>query len=63
MQVNGFYVSFMEGKYDPMRHLSNWEVADKLLAIQSSMADLDVNWDYMYGIFDIDKGFGWSVYE
>lgn len=54
---------FLEGKFDPMRYLGNWEVANRVLQIQASMEDLNPNWDYLYSLFDLDKGFGTSVYE
>jgi len=63
LEPKGPTTDFMEGRFDPMQHLDNWLVADKVLAIQNSMADLAVDWDYMYSLFDISKGFGSSVYE
>lgn len=54
---------FLEEKFDPMRQLPLWEMSDKIIAIQESMIALDISWDYMYSLFDIDKGFGTSVYE
>ncbi len=54
---------FLEGKYDPYRYLDMHRMADKMWAIQQAMVDLDVNWDYLYNLFDLDKGFGQSVYE
>lgn len=54
---------FWEGHYDPMRQLSNWDIADKVLAIQQSMTDLEISWDYLYSLFDLQKGFATSIYE
>ncbi len=54
---------FMEGKFDPYRELSNWQIADKQMAIEQSMTDLNINWDHLYSLFDINKGLGVSIYE
>lgn len=54
---------FLEEKFDPMRHYSLWEMSNKMIAIEKSMQALDISWDYMFSLFDIDKGFGTSVYE
>jgi hypothetical protein len=54
---------FMEGYFDPLRQYDSFDIADRILAIQDSMKDLQLHWDYVYGLFDIDKGFGTSVYE
>lgn len=54
---------FLEGKHDPMRYLSNWEITDKILDIQRSMSELEISWDYLYSVFSINKGFGTSEYE
>ena len=63
VQPKGPTTDFMEGKFDPMRHLSLWDISDRILQIQATMEDLDVNWDYLYSLFDLDKGLGTSVYE
>lgn len=52
---------FMEGYYDPMRYYDNWLIADKLMAIEHAMTDMDISWDYMFGL--LNKGFGTSIYE
>lgn len=62
-EPKGPTTDFIEGKFDPTRVLSSFDVADRLLAIQASMKDLEPHWDYVYSLFDIDKGFGTSVYE
>lgn len=54
---------FLESKYDPYRYMNTHDLADKIMAIEQSMMDLEVNWDYTYSLFDIDKGFGTSIYE
>ncbi len=66
-EPKGPTTDFLESKYDPYRQLPNWEIADKIIAIQKSMTDLNVvgslSWDYLYGLFDLDKGFATSIYE
>jgi hypothetical protein len=62
-EPKGPTTDFLEAKYDPYRQLSNWDVANKVLDIQRSMADLELSWDYLYGLFDLDKGFATSIYE
>jgi hypothetical protein len=52
---------FLEGYYDPYRHYDNYAIANKVLAIQLSLEDLDISWDYMYGI--LSRGLGTSIYE
>lgn len=54
---------FLEGKFDPMRQYPLWEMSDKVVAIEQSMMGLEISWDYLYSLFNIDKGFGTSVYE
>lgn len=57
----GPMTDFMEGYYDPMRHYDNYQIADKILAIQQSLGDMDISWDYMYRV--LNRGFGTSIYE
>lgn len=52
---------FMEGYFDPEKYYDNWMVANKVLAIQQTMVDMDINWDYMYRL--LNRGLGGSVYE
>lgn len=52
---------FFEGYYDPMRYLSFEETTNKIRAIEQSMTDLMVNWDYLYGLFD--QPLGYTRYE
>lgn len=54
---------FLEGCFDPIRQLDSFDVADRILAIQDSMKDLNLKWDYVFSLFDYDKGFGTSVHE
>lgn len=54
---------YLEGRYDPMRYLGLFDVADRVLAIQRSMTDSRISWDYLYGLFDFDRPFGTSIYE
>lgn len=63
VQPKGPTTDFMEGKFDPMRHLSLWDISDRMLQIQQTMEDLDVNWDYLYNLFSLQKGLGTSNYE
>ncbi len=53
---------FLEGRFDPTRHYDNEKIVTKLLAIQDSLEDLDLNWDYMYGLW-INKGLGQGTFE
>lgn len=62
-EPKGPTTDYLEGKFDPMRELDLFSVADRVLAIQQSMKDLNLSWDYMYGLYDIDKGLGSSIYE
>lgn len=52
---------FFEGKYDPTRYLSFEETTNKVRAIEKSMTDLMVNWDYLYSLFD--QPLGYTKYE
>lgn len=63
VEPKGPTTDFMEGKWDPYRQLSNWNIADKILDIQQSMTELNIPWDYLFTLFDINKGFGRSVHE
>lgn len=62
-EPKGPTTDFLESKYDPMRQLDNWSIADKILDIEQSMRDLEISWDYLYGLFSLNKGFATSVYE
>lgn len=62
-EPKGPTTDFMEEKFDPFRQLSNWQIADKILDVQQSMTELQLSWDYLFTLFDLEKGFGKSVYE
>ena len=62
-EPKGPTTDFLEGRFDPTRELGLFDVADRVLVIQDSMKDLNLTWDYMYGLYDIDKGFGTSINE
>ena len=59
-EPKGPTTDFMEGKFDPAREYNLFAVADRVLLIQSYMESSykGLVWDYMYGLFDIDKGLG-----
>lgn len=52
---------FMEGRFDPMRYLPLFEMADRVLAIERTFTDRQISWDYLYSLFN--KGLGTGVYE
>ena len=52
---------FFEGHYDPTRYLPLEQMTNKIRAIEKSMTDLRINWDYLYGIFT--QPLGYTVYE
>jgi hypothetical protein len=62
-EPKGPTTDFLEGRFDPMRQYTQEQMADRILEIQDSMAYLQLNWDYMYGLFDINKGLGEGQYE
>lgn len=49
---------FLEGRYDPQRYLGLVEVANQIMNIQALMGKSGLDWDYMYGLFGINKGYG-----
>lgn len=51
---------FMEGKFDLEREWDNHSVADRIMLVQSYMQSTyqSLQWDYMYGLFSINKGLG-----
>lgn len=54
---------FLEGYYDSFRYYDNWHIANKIMAIQMTFEDMDINWDYMYGLAGFNRGLGTSAYE
>lgn len=51
---------WMEGKYDPYRELCAYDVADRILLVQSYMSSSykNLQWDYVYSLFSLNKGLG-----
>lgn len=62
-EPKGPTTDFLEGAFDPYREYLPNEIADRILEIQNSMKYLQLQWDYMYSLYDLDKGFGTGVYE
>lgn len=48
---------FMENRHDPLSKLSVWDTAICMTNIQRTFESMDLDWNYVYGAFDIDKGF------
>lgn len=44
----GPMLDYQEGKYDPERHLSFWDMTLQVASIQNHFKDLNMSWDYFY---------------
>jgi hypothetical protein len=49
---------FMEGKQDPLSTLTVWEIADSIMYMQDWLRRNRLYYDYMWGLFDVEKGIG-----
>lgn len=47
---------FLAGKYDPSLHYNLYDLTDKVHSIQQIMRDLDLDWNYAYGLNDLNQG-------
>lgn len=58
LSPRGPSTDFMEGKVDPMWGLTVWEISDSIMFIQDWLRRNRLYYDYMWGLFDIEKGIG-----
>jgi hypothetical protein len=54
---------FMEGKYDPQMYGLVWDCANRILEIREEILGRYPSWDFLYNVFDLEKGLGPSIYE
>lgn len=54
---------WMDQKYDPWRHYSFQKLTDKLYSIQKVMEDMDLEYNYIYGLHDQEPGLARSADE
>ena len=62
-QPEGPTSDWVEGYADPMRWLNMWDMTEKMRVIEGAIHDLGLPFDYMYDVFDIDRGMGEFVEE
>lgn len=54
---------FVEGYVDPQRHLGFHDMTDQFRGIQKAVEDAGLSWDYLYGIFSLNRGVGTTIYD
>ncbi len=54
---------FLEGYLDPQRHLDMWDATEQFRGVQKAIIDAGLSWDYLYGLFGLNRGIGTLIYD
>jgi hypothetical protein len=58
LSPRGASTDFMEGKVDPLMSMTVWEISDSIMYMQEWLRRNRMYYDYMWGLFDVEKGLG-----